>query len=113
LLRRWLRERGAADPLISEVALAANEACANAIEHAYAPGPASFNFDAWMETDAEGPAAGREIVIAIRDTGLWRPQRGENRGRGLTIIQTAMDAVEVNASDDGTEVLMRRRLPPP
>jgi anti-sigma regulatory factor (Ser/Thr protein kinase)/putative methionine-R-sulfoxide reductase with GAF domain len=113
LLRRWLRERGAADPMISEVALAANEACANAIEHAYAPGPASFKFDARVETDEQGPAAGREIVIAVRDTGQWRPARGENRGRGLTIMQTAMDSVDVNANDDGTEVIMRRRLPAP
>ena len=37
LLRRWLRERGAAEPLVTEVNLAVNEACANAIEHAYPP----------------------------------------------------------------------------
>src|SRR5579884_1555257 len=49
LLRRWLRERGAEEPLLSELALAANEACANAIEHAYAPGAASFRLHARME----------------------------------------------------------------
>jgi anti-sigma regulatory factor (Ser/Thr protein kinase)/putative methionine-R-sulfoxide reductase with GAF domain len=112
LLRRWLRECGASDPLISEAALAANEACANAIEHAYAPGPASFNLDARIEGEA-GAHGAREIVISVRDNGHWRPPRGENRGRGLTIIEAAMDSAQVNPTDEGTEVIMRRRLPPP
>ncbi len=35
MLRRWLRARGADELTTSEVVLAVNEACANAIEHAY------------------------------------------------------------------------------
>jgi GAF domain-containing protein/anti-sigma regulatory factor (Ser/Thr protein kinase) len=102
LLRRWLRERGGEEPLISEVALAANEACANAIEHAYPPGPASFNLHA--------RAVEEEIMITIRDTGRWRAPRGESRGRGLTIIDEAMDSLQINPTEDGTEIVMRRRL---
>jgi anti-sigma regulatory factor (Ser/Thr protein kinase)/putative methionine-R-sulfoxide reductase with GAF domain len=102
LLRRWLRDRGAEEPIISEIALAANEACANAIEHAYPPGPASFELHA--------TTAGDEIVITIRDTGQWRPPRGESRGRGLTIIDGAMDSLKINRGEDGTEIVMRRRL---
>jgi anti-sigma regulatory factor (Ser/Thr protein kinase) len=106
VLRRWLRAQGAKDPLISELALAANEACANAIEHAYPPGPASFELNAQLLHDQE-PA---EIVITIRDTGQWREPRGESRGRGLTIIEGATDAVEINRTDHGTAVVMRRRM---
>jgi anti-sigma regulatory factor (Ser/Thr protein kinase) len=108
LLRRWLRDRGADEPILSEVALATNEACANAIEHAYAPGPASFQLHARVE-----PADGTKpdtIVLIVTDSGQWRPPRGENRGRGLTIIETAMDDFEINTSDAGTEIVMRRRL---
>ena len=108
LLRRWLREHGAEEPVLSEVALAANEACANAIEHAYAPGPASFQLRASIE-GADGSDPGT-VVITVCDSGRWRSPRGENRGRGLTIIESAMDDFEVNKSHAGTEVTMRRRI---
>jgi anti-sigma regulatory factor (Ser/Thr protein kinase)/putative methionine-R-sulfoxide reductase with GAF domain len=110
ILRRWLRQHGAEEPVLSEVALAANEACANAIEHAYAPGPASFLLHAYVEGKAEGGPG--TIVVSVADTGSWRPPRGENRGRGLTIIETAMDDFEVDTSEKGTEIVMRRRIAP-
>jgi anti-sigma regulatory factor (Ser/Thr protein kinase)/putative methionine-R-sulfoxide reductase with GAF domain len=110
ILRRWLRQHGAEEPLLSEVALAVNEACANAIEHAYAPGPASFQIQATIEPGAqEEPGT---VVVSVTDTGNWRPARGENRGRGLTIIETAMDDFEVNTSSNGTEIVMRRKIEP-
>jgi anti-sigma regulatory factor (Ser/Thr protein kinase) len=52
------------------------------------------------------------IVISIRDTGQWRAPRGENRGRGLTIIETAMDHLDINRAADGTEIVMKRQLAP-
>ena len=110
LLRRWLREQGAEEPLLSEVALATNEACANAIEHAYPPGPANFHLQAWIES--KGGSDPGTVVVAVTDSGRWRESRGENRGRGLTIIETAMDGYEINRTDLGTEVVMRRRMRP-
>jgi anti-sigma regulatory factor (Ser/Thr protein kinase) len=108
LLRRWLRERGATEPVLSELALATNEACANAIEHAYAPGPASFQLRATIEGNTDsGPVT---AVITVTDTGQWRSPRGENRGRGLTIIETATDDFKVNSSPEGTEIVMRRKI---
>jgi GAF domain-containing protein/anti-sigma regulatory factor (Ser/Thr protein kinase) len=108
LLRRWLRGHGADDPLISELALAANEACANAIEHAYPPGPASFHLNARVIRDQD-PA---EIVIIVRDTGKWREPRGESRGRGLTIIEGATDELDIERTERGTSLVMRRRMAP-
>ncbi len=102
LIRRWLYERGADDAAITEITLAVNEACANAVEHAYSPRAASFELRASV--------AGDEAVITVRDGGRWRAPRGADRGRGLTIIETAMDGVEVNATTDGTAIVMRRRL---
>src|SRR5205807_3198570 len=69
LLRRWLRQHGAEEPVLSEVALAANEACANAIEHAYAPGPASFQLRACI--DAKDDMDPGTVVITVADTGRW------------------------------------------
>ena len=106
LLRRWLRNHGADEPLISEIALAANEACANAIEHAYPPGPASFELQAQATADQDP----LEIVITVRDTGQWRPPRGDSRGRGLTIIEGAMDDLKIDCTEHGTAVVMRRKI---
>jgi anti-sigma regulatory factor (Ser/Thr protein kinase)/putative methionine-R-sulfoxide reductase with GAF domain len=102
MLRRWLHDRGGDEALIAEVTLAVNEACANAIEHAYSPAPANFELSAVAEGD--------EVVVTVRDTGRWRTPRGEDRGRGLTIIETAMDNVDVNATATGTEIVLRRRI---
>src|SRR5579875_648341 len=41
-LRRWLRHMGADREQAAEITLAVNEACANAVEHAYSPAPARF-----------------------------------------------------------------------
>jgi anti-sigma regulatory factor (Ser/Thr protein kinase) len=101
-VRRWLHDRGVEDGTIAEVTLAVNEACANAIEHAYPPSPATFRLD--------GSIAGNQIEIAVRDSGRWREARGGDRGRGLKIIRAAMDDVAVDSTDAGTVVLMRRRI---
>jgi anti-sigma regulatory factor (Ser/Thr protein kinase)/putative methionine-R-sulfoxide reductase with GAF domain len=101
-LRRWLYEHGAGAEDLSEVTIAVNEACTNAIEHAYSPAPAAFELEA--RTD-DG-----ELTVVVRDTGSWRSPRGRHRGRGLKIIEAAMDDVELNRSATGTELIMRRRL---
>ncbi|MGH2887361.1 MAG: ATP-binding SpoIIE family protein phosphatase [Solirubrobacteraceae bacterium] len=102
VLRRWLIERGADDGDVAEVTIAVSEACANAIEHAYSPSPATFELDAFGENG--------EITVWIRDSGRWRAPRGQNRGRGLSIMVAAMDDVQIERTDTGTEVVMRRRL---
>jgi anti-sigma regulatory factor (Ser/Thr protein kinase)/putative methionine-R-sulfoxide reductase with GAF domain len=102
IVRRWLRERGAGGDDVNEITLAVGEACANAVEHAYSPGPA------WFELEAT--ESGGEVTIAVRDAGRWREARGENRGRGLRIIDAAMSDVDLTPTSDGTEIVMRRRL---
>jgi anti-sigma regulatory factor (Ser/Thr protein kinase) len=101
-LRRWLYEQGASSDDLSEITIAVNEACTNAIEHAYSPAPATF--------ELEARKAGQELTVVVRDTGTWRSPRGEHRGRGLKIIESAMDDVELNRSPSGTELVMRRRM---
>jgi anti-sigma regulatory factor (Ser/Thr protein kinase) len=53
-----------------------------------------------------------EIVIIVRDTGKWREPRGESRGRGLTIIEGATDELDIERTERGTSLVMRRRMAP-
>ena len=46
LLRRWLRAHGAGEDEIYDITVACQEACANAVEHAYGPGRESFEVEA-------------------------------------------------------------------
>jgi anti-sigma regulatory factor (Ser/Thr protein kinase)/putative methionine-R-sulfoxide reductase with GAF domain len=103
-MRRWLRHTGLDDQSIADMTLAVSEACANAIEHAYSPAPAEFDVRVSREDGT--------ITASVRDVGRWRPARGQNRGRGLAIIGTVMDEVDVDSNGEGTEVVMRRRIQP-
>jgi serine phosphatase RsbU (regulator of sigma subunit)/anti-sigma regulatory factor (Ser/Thr protein kinase) len=102
VLRRWLRAHGAHADEIAAITLACGEACANAIEHAYAPGQATF------ELEAKHVAG--TVTLAVRDQGRWRRPRGAHRGRGLMMIEAAVDELDVRTTATGTEVLMRRRI---
>jgi anti-sigma regulatory factor (Ser/Thr protein kinase) len=103
VLGRWLREAEATTIEIEEISLACSEACANAIEHAYAPGPAALEVRATIAPD-------NEAVICVRDFGSWRAPRGTHRGRGMLLMKGLMDSVHVDAGDKGTTVRLVRRL---
>src|SRR3954469_13330949 len=96
LLRRWLTARGADEPEIAAITLAVQEACANAVEHAYGLQDDTFQFVA----EHDGPS----ICITIRDHGRWRAPRGEDRGRGLGLMRALVDSVDVQPDDGGTTV---------
>jgi anti-sigma regulatory factor (Ser/Thr protein kinase) len=102
-LGRWLAQTGAGRDEAYDLTLAASEAAANALEHAYGPGRATFELEASEE--------GGEVRITVRDTGSWRPAKESERGRGLMLMRALVDSVEVAAAPDGgTEVILRRRL---
>jgi PAS domain S-box-containing protein len=101
-LGRFLHAVGATQEEAFEITLTISEAAGNAIEHAYGPGDAVFYVEASVDGD--------EVVASVRDTGSWRDQRDQQRGRGLTIIEGLMDDVEVMRAAGGTIVRMRRRL---
>jgi GAF domain-containing protein/anti-sigma regulatory factor (Ser/Thr protein kinase) len=98
---RWLGAQGADHEVITEIIIAVSEACANAVEHAYGPGSGDFSL---VAEPAEG-----EVRITVRDRGHWRPPRGRDRGRGLKIMEAAMDAVDVATDEQGTRITMTRR----
>jgi anti-sigma regulatory factor (Ser/Thr protein kinase) len=102
MLMRWLRATEASAQEIYDITIACGEASANAIEHAYGARPASF--------EVEGAVEGDEVVLCVRDYGSWRAPRGQHRGRGLKLIDALMEDVRIERGDQGTEVLMRRRI---
>jgi FixJ family two-component response regulator/anti-sigma regulatory factor (Ser/Thr protein kinase) len=99
-LRNWLGEVGVDADVTYDITLAAGEACTNAIEHAYAPGEATFDVEARRGAD--------HVLVRIRDYGQWRPPRGQNRGRGLKLMESLMDSVDVRREQTGTTVELRR-----
>jgi anti-sigma regulatory factor (Ser/Thr protein kinase) len=102
LLRRWLTKWGAGPDEIYDITVAVQEASANAVEHAYAPGNAVFNVNAVHE---EGV-----ITVVVHDRGRWREPRGRHRGRGFSMMRALMESVDVRQTDEGTIVVLRRRL---
>ena len=85
-----------------QIQVACGEACSNAIEHAYGPADAHFELTAAVRDDM--------IEIRVRDYGAWRHPRGRYRGHGRMLMQGCMDQVEVIRHQQGTEVLLNRRL---
>ncbi|MGI9019099.1 MAG: ATP-binding SpoIIE family protein phosphatase [Solirubrobacterales bacterium] len=102
VLGRWLKAAGAGETEIYETLVAVGEACANAIAHAYPAGDASFEIAA--------SRLGPELEVVVRDFGSWRSSRGEERRRGLTLMEQLMEEVEIDKGEGGTTVVLRRSL---
>ncbi|MGH2435430.1 MAG: ATP-binding SpoIIE family protein phosphatase, partial [bacterium] len=104
-LRRWLDQAGVDRPDTYQIAVAVCEAASNTVEHAYGLRSGDVEVNASMEAG--------EVVIAVSDSGQWRPPRGRNRGRGLPLVDALMSGVEVSPSPSGTTISMRRRISVP
>jgi anti-sigma regulatory factor (Ser/Thr protein kinase) len=101
-LEHWLRGHGIDREVATEIMVAVNEACSNAIAHAYGPGRGTFtvhleHVEDWIEA-------------TVVDRGHWRALRDHEKGRGLKIMRAAMDSVDVRTGTEGTEVVMRRAI---
>jgi GAF domain-containing protein/anti-sigma regulatory factor (Ser/Thr protein kinase) len=102
-LRRWLDKWGADADEIYDITVAVQEASANAVEHAYAPGSAAFEVDARHDDGV--------ITVVVKDRGQWRDARGGvQRGRGLPMMRSLMETVDVEQDDHGTTVRLSRTL---
>ena len=87
-----------------QIVAACHEACANVAEHAYTPMDAG-------SIEVEARRDGVQILVTVRDQGRWRPRRGgEGGGRGFTLMGYFMDQVDVERSEQGTTVRMKRTL---
>lgn len=112
------RGRGFSEQAVARLRLAADEACANALEHGrLADGGNVWPLRVVCETTAEG------LCIRVRDRGrvfdpeaLAPPQIDaplEKRrigGLGIYLMRRIMDSVEVVPSEEGKELVLTKRL---
>jgi anti-sigma regulatory factor (Ser/Thr protein kinase) len=101
-LGEWLRAAAVPDEVAANIVLAANEACSNCIEHAYAQGDSGTMH---LEADRNGD----EIQVRVRDFGSWKTPAADpgSRGHGLPLIQSLSEHGRVDGTVDGTTVHMR------
>ncbi|KAA0017366.1 ATP-binding protein [Antrihabitans cavernicola] len=88
---------------LSDIALAANEALANVVEHAYGitEDLPLVELDVMHDTDS-----GR-IVVTVTDRGHWRIPAADPlhlRGRGLPLMKALASDVVFDKADSGTRV---------
>lgn len=105
-LRCWLQAAGATEDDVVAMQIAAGEAAANAVEHAYEGlEPGTVRLAADLEP-------GDVARVEVGDTGRWRPQRNvdNGRGRGLLLMRECVDEVNLARSPHGTTVVLRLRL---
>jgi anti-sigma regulatory factor (Ser/Thr protein kinase) len=101
-LSAWLRGAGVPEQVVADIVLVVNEACSNSAEHAYrgqAPGP--------MRVHAE--VDDRHINIQVADSGSWKtpPADPGTRGRGILLMRTLSERVDLDGTAHGTTVGMR------
>ncbi len=101
ILRRELSSLPYEDDKQFEVLVAAGEAVANAIEHAYAGAePGLVHFDIARDGDA--------LTITIEDFGRWRPfVKCDERGRGIEFMRALSESVQIRTQRDSTAVVLR------
>jgi serine phosphatase RsbU (regulator of sigma subunit)/CheY-like chemotaxis protein/anti-sigma regulatory factor (Ser/Thr protein kinase) len=106
-LRVWLNENVPELDAVarSDLEVAWSEACTNVIRHAYGPGDATF--------DASAAREGNAVSLQVRDTGQWRPPRGQHGGRGIALMRELCDEVRVDRRSEGTTITMLRRFGEP
>jgi anti-sigma regulatory factor (Ser/Thr protein kinase) len=101
-LNRWLEWNDASEDDVQRIVLAVGEAATNAVEHAYGLAGGELSVEATHDRGS--------IVVKVRDNGAWREPRGENRGRGLKIIERCADEATVEKSTTGTTMKLRFTL---
>jgi serine phosphatase RsbU (regulator of sigma subunit)/CheY-like chemotaxis protein/anti-sigma regulatory factor (Ser/Thr protein kinase) len=101
-LRVWLNENVPELDRVarSDLEVAWSEACTNVIRHAYGPADATF--------DASAAREGNAVALEVRDSGQWRPPRGQHGGRGIALMRELCDEVRVDRRSEGTTVTLRR-----
>lgn len=101
----WLRALNPELVLVIGVQNAVLELMSNVVEHAYydsAPGPMTL---------AAGLAPGGELEISVRDQGRWKSSEpAAERGRGLALAGSTVDALSVDRTEAGTTVTVRTAL---
>lgn len=99
-LAAWAAGTGLSAGRAQDLVLAAYEAMANVVVHAYPDRAGTFTLHAGQVGDS--------VIVTIRDHGEWQPvpRSGVLGGRGLPLIHTLADQALVETSVSGTTVTM-------
>jgi serine phosphatase RsbU (regulator of sigma subunit)/anti-sigma regulatory factor (Ser/Thr protein kinase) len=105
-LRNWLAKASLDPDQTMNVLVAAGEAVANAIEHGHRHRPQGI-------IRLGAIATGDAVQLTITDTGSWKaPQRASYpyRGRGIPLMRSLMNDVDIRPDSDGTTVHLSTRI---
>ncbi|HKW18923.1 MAG TPA: ATP-binding protein [Terriglobales bacterium] len=111
---RFATESGFAEDEVMQIAMAVREAAVNAVLHGNA-------YDPDKKVALEFERTNRDLVITIRDQGkgldpatIPDPLAPENllktSGRGIFLIRSFMDDVEIHPSSTGTEIKLIKHV---
>jgi serine/threonine-protein kinase RsbW len=111
---RIATESGFGEDEVMQIAMAVREAAVNAVLHGNA-------YDPGKKVALEFERTGRDLVITIRDQGkgldpasIPDPLAPENllktSGRGIFLIRSFMDDVEIHPSSTGTEIKLIKHV---
>jgi serine/threonine-protein kinase RsbW len=98
-LRRWLSKQDISPTVRADIVLAADEALANSVEHAYRSQDERGVIDL---TISMGPDT---VSLSVIDHGSWKPSiptHSNLRGRGLQMIKALASQVDLNPTSRGT-----------
>jgi serine/threonine-protein kinase RsbW len=108
-------EAGFGDDEVMQISMAVREAAVNAVLHGNA-------YDPGKKVTLEFERTGRDLVITISDQGkgldpakIPDPLAPENlmktSGRGIFLIRSFMDEVQIHPSQTGTEIKLVKHVP--
>jgi PAS domain S-box-containing protein len=105
-LAAWLRTAEVPDGLAADIVLVVNEACTNCVEHAYR----GHRAEAML---VEAKVVDGHIQARVTDTGSWKTPATDpgNSGRGLVLMRTLSDTMELHSTPTGTTVDITFRVP--
>jgi PAS domain S-box-containing protein len=98
----WLRCQNVPESLAADIVLVVNEACSNSAEHAYrGREPGTMRVEATLDDN--------HIHVRVTDSGSWKtpPADPGTRGRGLLLMRTLSERVDIDGTAEGTNIGMR------
>lgn len=98
----WAVTAGMSEDGADDLQLALSEAVTNCVEHAYAGGTGKIRCRVHRTADGA-------VEASVQDFGAWRPPPADPgyRGRGLAVIHTLAEHVELHPTSQGTTIVFR------